>query len=133
MPNALLYSSNTQPHSSTSNTSESTLLLWDLNAATPTASRLPLTEAVTSLSFLPNHAFLLAAGSALGVARLLDLRMHQSAVLSWLPHPSNRPRRVAGLRVSSSSALLASFSDAPQDAVKLWDLRQLPAASSQKA
>lgn len=89
--------------------------------------KLPVVESISAISWLPHSPHLLGLGSSMGWARVYDIR-HSSAspVISWLPHPSNRPRKVQGMRSDLLAAnYLATFSDAAGDQVKVWDLRYL--------
>eukprot|EP00981_Chlorochromonas_danica_P000016 scaffold17_cov187-Ochromonas_danica.AAC.12 len=109
--------------------SESTVVLWDASGAGSTL-KLSIAESVSSLAWLPRSGHLLLVGTTMGWAKMLDTRMDPTqAVLSWLPHPSNRPRKVQGLRPAPFGNFLATYSDAQGDMVKVWDLRMLADAT----
>jgi hypothetical protein len=62
----------------------------------------------------------------MGWVKCHDLRLPVNPVMSWLSHPANRPRKVKGIHPCLLNAnILATFSDAVADTVKVWDLRQI--------
>ena len=99
--------------------------------------RLPVAETCSSLCWQSAHSLLL--GTALGGIRLHDLRLpHVSLASSTgmvIPaHSAARPRRLKGLRLSAlTPSHLLSFSDAPADVLKLWDLRTFSNQSASRS
>ncbi|CAM9416523.1 unnamed protein product [Phaeothamnion confervicola] len=82
--------------------------------------KLAHSEATAALCWMPGHAHVLATGT-IKYARLWDLRGRGVVHASWAAHP-----RVTGVAASALSPhLLATYSDATQEPVKVWDVRKL--------
>lgn len=97
--------------------------------------KLPTAESCCSLTWLPDHQSLLILGNAMGWIKLYDMRTNGiMTALSVLAHPSTRPRKIKGIKASPfDQNILATFSDAAGDIVKIWDLRHLIPSSSNTA
>ena len=115
--------------------SEYCVNVWDLNNPDHSAgqvglkpvSRLCFEEATSSLSWLPESPHLLAVGTSMGWVRIFDTRQGEQAAVdvSLMAHPGARHRKVKGIRPDPFHPhLLGTFSDSPQDSVKIWDLRK---------
>lgn len=68
----------------------------------------------------------------MGWIKLFDLRC-AAPVLSWHSHPANRPRKVKGISPCLLDGnIVASYSDAVGDTVKIWDLRLIEGKAVKK-
>lgn len=108
-------------------------MIWDVDQNR--ALKFQHYESCTSLSWFPGSCTTVVSGSAMGWVKVFDTRSNsQSPVIQWLAHPANRPRKIKGLRPDCfhDSNILATFSDAYGDFVKVWDLRQIPTRNSTK-
>jgi WD40 repeat protein len=81
-----------------------------------------MSEATSSLSWLPHDPALLAVGTGLKWLRVYDLRDKGQAQLSVLAHG----KAVKGVQASQfNDFLLATYSDAPGETIRIWDIRKL--------
>lgn len=112
---------------------ESCIMIWDVEHKQ--SLKFQHYETCSSLSWFPGSVTTVVSGSSMGWVKVFDTRSNsQAPVISWLAHPANRPRKVKGLRPDfvHDSNILATFSDAYGDFVKVWDLRQIPMKNSSK-
>lgn len=109
--------------------------VWDLNDSEPLLGqvglkpllRLCFEEATSSLAWLPDSPHMLAVGTSMGWVRVFDTRQGEQAAVdvSLMAHPGARHRKVKGIRPDPFHPhLLGTFSDTPQESVKIWDLRK---------
>jgi hypothetical protein len=104
---------------------ESCVLLWDVE--NQKSLKVPSTDSCCSLSWLPQHDSVLFTGNSMGWIRGFDIRSPSATpAMTWSAHPANRPRKVRGIHPCFLDGnIIASFSDAVGDYVKVWDLRMV--------
>jgi len=109
--------------------------VWDVNDSEPLLGQVGLKpllklcfeEATSSLAWLPDSPHMLAVGTSMGWVRVFDTRQgeHAAVDVSLMAHPGARHRKVKGIRPDPFHPhLLGTFSDSPQESVKIWDLRK---------
>lgn len=95
-------------------------------ASTKPVHELSNSEATLALSWVPLQPTCLATGTGFKWLRIYDLRT-KSTPLSVVAHN----KAVLGVTFDEHRPnILATFSDSPQEPVKVWDIRQLEASNS---
>lgn len=106
-------------------------MVWDTE--TSKHLKIPSNESCCSISWLPQHDSVFFVGNSMGWMKTFDARCPASPVMNWLAHPANRPRKIKGIKPCFLDCnIVASFSDAVGDFVKVWDLRMVEVMNTAK-
>lgn len=108
-------------------------MIWDVEYKQ--SLKFQFYEPCSAVSWFPGSSTTIVTGTSTGWVKVFDTRSNiQTPVMHWFAHGGNpnRPRKVKGLRpdILYDSNILATFSDAYGDFVKIWDFRHIAATKT---